>query len=417
MATTTSANAASNSADRAGNSEQFFETTLLGWNQSGRGNQLAVECDTLADELTRTFEELYCLRQIAGEVSACDVSQSLPSAAEQFLPGLREILSAKTAVLFSESVSRMSPCLHGRTTSEPPVIVQSGSPPVTLKAVRNLVQQLCRLSSNDAVVFNSGSTLDGVELETTAKNLVAVPLVHQQSRYGWLMTIDRQPESSSGDFGSREVNLLTTAASMLAGHARNVELFRAEERLRTGVIEAITGALDARDPYTCGHSRRVAQLAVQIAKKLGVAAEPRKQLYITGLLHDVGKIGVPDAILLKPDKLTDEEFEVIKRHPSIGHQILSPLEPLRYVLPGVLYHHERIDGRGYPHGLSGDKIPLDARILAVADSFDAMTSNRAYRSGMPPEQAIGILADDEGRQSDPEIVLTLSSIAFLPRTT
>lgn len=113
---------------------------------------------------------------------------------------------------------------------------------------------------------------------------------------------------------------------------------------------------------------------------------------------------MPDAILRKQDKLTDEEFDVIKQHPAIGHKILSTLEPLQYVLRGVLHHHEWIDGQGYPHGLAGDEIPLDARILAVADSYDAMTSDRAYRSGMLSQQAIEILSNGKDRQWDVEIV-------------
>jgi HD-GYP domain-containing protein (c-di-GMP phosphodiesterase class II) len=243
--------------------------------------------------------------------------------------------------------------------------------------------------------------------------------MHSQARYGWLIALNRnvpragrQHEPSdllSEEFGSYEAGLLSTAATMLAGQARNVELFRAEESLRVSVIETLTGALDARDPYTCGHSRRVGEYGVQIARLQGFTALECERIYITGLLHDVGKIGIPDAILKKADKLTNDEFEVIRQHPAIGHAILSPLKGLAYVLPGVLHHHERVDGRGYPHGLCGEEIPIVARILAVADSYDAMTSSRAYRSAMPAEKAVSILHEHAGTQWDREAVAAFLS--------
>jgi HD-GYP domain-containing protein (c-di-GMP phosphodiesterase class II) len=217
---------------------------------------------------------------------------------------------------------------------------------------------------------------------------------------------DRPPLSdmNSSDFGTREVGLLMTAAGMLAGHARNVALFRAEENLRVGVIETITAALDARDPSTCGHSRRVGRHAARTARHMGCSPEECERIYITGLLHDVGKIGVPDDILKKSDRLTDEEYEIIKQHPVTGHSILIRLKDLAFVLPGVLHHHERMDGHGYPHGLSGEAIPLDARILAVVDSYDAMTSNRIYRNGMNEARALEILRSDAGAQWDKNVV-------------
>jgi HD-GYP domain-containing protein (c-di-GMP phosphodiesterase class II) len=125
---------------------------------------------------------------------------------------------------------------------------------------------------------------------------------------------------------------------------------------------------------------------------------------MAGLLHDIGKIGVPDYVLGKPDRLTDEEFAQIKRHPEIGCAILKHLKQLHFVLPGVLHHHESFDGRGYPHGLAGDSIPLLGRIIAVADAYDAMTSDRPYRSGMPTEKAEAILRSGAGKQWDPRMI-------------
>ncbi|MBP86544.1 MAG: hypothetical protein CMJ64_07505 [Planctomycetaceae bacterium] len=135
---------------------------------------------------------------------------------------------------------------------------------------------------------------------------------------------------------------------------------------------------------------------------MGLGEDYCERLYLTGLLHDVGKIGVRDAVLSKPGALTDEEFEEIKEHPDKGWAILQDLNPLSYVLPSVLHHHENYDGRGYPDNLAGEDIPLDGRILAVADAYDAMTSDRPYRSGMPHEKAEAILRNGAGSQWDAE---------------
>ena len=138
-------------------------------------------------------------------------------------------------------------------------------------------------------------------------------------------------------------------------------------------MRALTSAIDAKDPYTCGHSDRVARIAVRLAKELGCDAEMLHTLYMAGLLHDIGKIGIDDAVLRKPGKLTEAEFEHIKQHPELGYRILADIKQLADVLPAVLHHHEQWDGKGYPFKLAGDQIPLIARIVAVADAYDAMT--------------------------------------------
>jgi HD-GYP domain-containing protein (c-di-GMP phosphodiesterase class II) len=166
----------------------------------------------------------------------------------------------------------------------------------------------------------------------------------------------------------------------------------------------MVSALDARDKYTRGHSERVACLGREIALELRLSEKETEDIYISGLLHDIGKIGVPDHVLLKPGRLTDEEFQIIKQHPTIGYEILKQIPAMSAVLPGVLHHHEAVDGSGYPFGLVGNAIPLMARILAVADSFDAMTTTRAYRPKMPLEKALGILRSEAGVQWDAQVV-------------
>ena len=171
-----------------------------------------------------------------------------------------------------------------------------------------------------------------------------------------------------------------------------------------GTLEALTSSIDAKDPYTRGHSERVAGLSAALAEAAGLNEEQVERVRLAGIVHDVGKIGVPEAVLCKTGRLTDEEFALIRQHPEIGYQILRDIPQFEDLLPGVLSHHERFDGTGYPHGLTGDAIPLMARIIGLVDAFDAMSSNRTYRSAMPRDRVFEELADHAGSQFDPDLV-------------
>lgn len=175
------------------------------------------------------------------------------------------------------------------------------------------------------------------------------------------------------------------------------------ERAYLENIETLRYAVEVRNPYTRGHSERVSKYAVLIGGKMGLTESELKTLRIGGLFHDIGKIGTPDSILLKEGKLTDEEYARIKRHPLIGTEILSNARVFDDILPVVKYHHERFDGSGYPEQLKGDEIPLLARITAVADSFDAMSSRRTYRDKLEMEVIVQEIKNGKGTQFDPEI--------------
>ena len=181
-----------------------------------------------------------------------------------------------------------------------------------------------------------------------------------------------------------------------ARHERDNEIIN-------GSIETFTGFIDAKDPYTNGHSKRVAVYTKKIAKELGYDGETLDRIYYIALLHDCGKIAVPDNILGKPGRLTDEEFEVIKSHTVRGGEILSSFKSLDKAGEGALYHHERYDGKGYPEGKAGEEIPLIARMICVADSFDAMNTNRVYRKKLSRERIIEELENNKGLQFDPKI--------------
>ncbi len=168
-------------------------------------------------------------------------------------------------------------------------------------------------------------------------------------------------------------------------------------------IETFIGFIDAKDPYTNGHSSRVATYTRLIAEKMGYSNEELDRIYYVALLHDCGKIAIPDNILRKPDKLTNEEFEIVKSHTTRGGEILSRFKSLENVEEGALYHHERYDGKGYPKGLEGENIPLIARMISVADAFDAMNSTRVYRNKLSIESIEGELKKNKGTQFDPKI--------------
>jgi hypothetical protein len=192
------------------------------------------------------------------------------------------------------------------------------------------------------------------------------------------------------------------------GRARTHEIeFYKEARQREAALfeettEALANAIDAKDKYTHGHSARVAVLSRRIAQEAGLSSDECDQVYFAALLHDVGKIGVPDDVINKPGHLTDEEYKQIKLHPVFGYQILSSIRQSPYLSIGAHYHHERYDGKGYPEGLAGEDIPKIARIIAVADSFDAMTSTRSYRDALERQRVRDEIENGMGEQFDPE---------------
>ncbi|MCZ6745943.1 MAG: HD domain-containing protein [Acidobacteria bacterium] len=195
----------------------------------------------------------------------------------------------------------------------------------------------------------------------------------------------------------RNVQLLEMLGSLRQAHTEIEQSY-----LQT--IQALAKALDAKDAYTAGHSGRVSRFAYLLARRMGLSREKCEDVRDGALMHDIGKIGVPEAVLLKPGRMTEDEIKLMQRHPVIGAQILEPVEPLRRYIPSVKYHHERWDGKGYPDGLKAEKIPVEARITLIADTFDAITSDRPYRSAKPLDLAIDQFSKFAGMQFDPECV-------------
>ena len=173
------------------------------------------------------------------------------------------------------------------------------------------------------------------------------------------------------------------------------------EKISRQIATTLSGAIDAKDTYTNGHSTRVAEYSREISRRAGFSEEVQDEIYMMGLLHDVGKIGIPDAIINKPAKLTDEEYSIIQKHPVTGAKILKNITEFPKLSTGARWHHERYDGKGYPDGIAGEEIPTEARIIAVADAYDAMSSRRSYRDVLPQAKVREEVEKGKGTQFDP----------------
>lgn len=268
------------------------------------------------------------------------------------------------------------------------------------------------LTLGEAQVHNDLSNAsDAAHVRSAMQRFVCVPLMRDQRPLGVMLAIDKNDHS---DFTSVDLKLLNNVGSQCAIFMENASLYQDMQDLFMGVLHALTRSIDAKDAYTRGHSQRVAELSKLLAQRIGLSDEQCQRVYLSGLLHDIGKIGVPEAVLTKPGRLTDAEFEAIKKHPAIGAQILGNIKQLQDVIPGVLYHHERWDSRGYPYQLAGEHIPLAGRIICVADSFDAMSSTRTYRPALPLETVLAEILRCAGTQFDPALAKIFVTLDFTP---
>lgn len=242
----------------------------------------------------------------------------------------------------------------------------------------------------------------GVDEKTDFKtrNLICVPVKVKEEVIGVLEAINKQGE----DFDQEDLSLLTSLADQVAIALDNARLYQELEDMFFQTAESLADAIEKRDPYTGGHTQRVTSYSLAIAKHLHLSFLEKKWLKIASVLHDIGKIGIEDKILKKPERLNPEEFNTIKRHSDMGAEIIEHIRQLREIVPSVKYHHEQIDGKGYPDGLTGEDIPLLAKIVAVADTYDAMTTDRPYRKALEKEAAIEELRKCSGTQFDGEVV-------------
>lgn len=347
---------------------------------------VAQQMDELAEQLDASYEELSLLHEIARNLR---VSLDPVELAQICVHRLHRAIDAEgCGVLLTRR-------------GEPLRLVTDGQLPCDEVSLLQLISGAAVHGQRRPVVRNH---LEGTPLGAACpqvRNLIAAAVLEGDTPVGWIVGCNTCERS---EFGTVEASLLNSIALILSTHLHNVHLFMQQEELLVAFVRSLVSTLDAKDSYTRGHSERVAHIARRLAQQLGLSPADQEAVHLSALLHDIGKIGIEDAILGKPGRLTEAEFRKLQLHPVIGHDILSELKNLHHILPGVRNHHESFDGTGYPDRLVGEQIPLMARILAVADAFDAMGSDRPYRGGMPLEQIERILNDGAGTQWDARVV-------------
>lgn len=359
-------------------------------------------------QVSDDFEELTFLRSVAEELALGDHSGQSTDLLPYILPLLGQAVGVEGLYFFERHGKGPARVVESWETNDEAI------DPLRPAVLSQLMQRFCEQASESPVLRNHVAASDLASDLPGIRDFLLVPVRTKLGLLGWLLAVNCRPRLQIGvreadfddprELGTTDASLMSTAAAMAAAHLHNGALLIEKESLLINIVRTLVSAVDSRDPYTCGHSERVALFAERLAAELGYDEERTQQIYLMGLLHDIGKIGVPDAILHKPGKLTDEEFQEMQRHTELGWEILRDLTQMDYVLPGVVHHHERVDGAGYPDGLAGDQIPMEGRLLAVVDAYDAMTSDRPYRAGMTQQKAEQIFLEDNGRHWDPEVV-------------
>jgi HD-GYP domain-containing protein (c-di-GMP phosphodiesterase class II) len=365
--------------------------TMLGWTQ-GSLDELERERTSLTSvskQLADSYEELtlmYKLRESMSELA--HPLRFIRRACNE----LQDVMRFKWVSVHIGTSEALDEASRGTTLVE-------GTPPVTRSDFAvSLAPLVGDLEVNFSVVLDAEQALERLGF----REAVALsPIGVAGATVGVIAA--GAGERDRGDISSIDVKMLEAAAGFTSVVLENAALYEDQRAMFLGTLQALTATIDAKDPYTSGHSERVAYLSAEIARQFGMHEDRIERVRIAGLVHDIGKIGVPESVLCKPGRLTDEEFGIIKLHPEIGHTILRDIPHLDDILPGVLHHHERFDGRGYPHRLEGQDIPMVARIIGLADAFDAMSSSRTYRAAMPRDRVLTEIEQGSGTQFDPAI--------------
>lgn len=354
-----------------------------------------IDADDALDELTlrlgQCYDELNLLYRLARSRRP---GQDLRRAARALLGETAELLDGRRVLL--HLADRDRPVTHVALGAD-------AVPSTDLDDLAHTPARLAALLTSIRDQAEDPSTVTDRVQGTVAPGLhhALVPVRRREKVAGFVGIIHRADEEPvpSGEF-----RLLECLAAQLSSVATTRDLRQELEDVLFNTVRSLVAAIDAKDPYTRGHSQRVYQTSVAIARHLGLSRPLLQTLTWSALLHDVGKIAIPFRILAKPTSLTPEEYEIVKTHPVRGCVVIEPIPQLRSVLPGIRHHHERWDGLGYPDGLAGHDIPLIARIIAVADTYDAMVTTRAYRTARTHEAAVEEIRISAGTQLDPDIV-------------
>jgi HD-GYP domain-containing protein (c-di-GMP phosphodiesterase class II) len=356
----------------------------------------AHDVQVISGNLASTYEEISLVHAVTQNLRISSTEGEIGQMATEWLG---ECVPAKAfAVQYLPVVEDGQNSSRGSKTPE---FYTAGDCPIDNQAFSRLIEHAGLKHGSKPYIANEIVTAGDGWPFPRIRQAIIVPLSEGNKVFGWLAAFNHQDYL---EFGTVEAQLLNSLGALLGIHSSNRLLYREQADFVANVVRALVSAIDAKDPYTSGHSDRVSRVAVRIALELRCNPKIVNTIYMAGLLHDVGKIGINDSVLRKAGRLTDQEFEHIKLHPEMGYRILADLRQLADVLPAVLHHHEQWDGGGYPHGLKGEETPLIARIMAVADAYDAMTSDRPYRKGMCEEKVQQIFRDGAGKQWDAKVV-------------
>jgi hypothetical protein len=368
--------------------------------------QLKKQVAEISSHLLNTFEEITLLHRLTEHLS---LSKSITELCELSVRWLADVIPAECMVIRMNAIGDDSDGHVVNLGAERvPRLIQHGNCKLAADEFDRFMERLGPHVATEPLVLNRAATSSPTWFYPGIRELISVPVREGDHLFGWLLALNHtgagDVTNSEVEFGTVEASLMSSVATILGIHSGNIALYREQAEFFASVVRALTSAIDAKDPYTCGHSDRVARLAVALARRMGCSTEELDTIYLSGLLHDIGKIGIDDNVLRKPGALTEEELEHIKTHPELGYKILNGVKQLDKVLPVVLHHHEAWDGAGYPSGLKCEETPMLARIVAVADSIDAMSSDRPYRKGFPDARLDQILRDGAGRQWDPQVI-------------
>lgn len=366
----------------------------------GRRN---TDVHSLSQQLGESYEELSLLYKLSTNMA---VNISPVSFLEEACNELQEVVGVRWMALQLSDVETNLNELRGQ-------LITSGDINADDETVKQIGLQLMSKQPVGGAprVVDDTRALGMRTLPDLAHHLLVVSLMREGKPFGILFAGDKLDGTHMNTVDSK---LCSSLANSMAIFLQNAMLYDDMQSMFMGTLHALTASIDAKDSYTHGHSERVALMSRMLAEAAGIDEHIVDRVYIAGLVHDVGKIGVPETVLCKPGHLTDEEFTLIKAHPRIGARILADIRQMQDLIPGVLHHHERWDGHGYPDKLAGNDIPLFGRLIGLADAFDAMSSNRTYRRAMDHTQVIEEIRRCAGAHFDPHLAEIFVNLDFEP---
>ena len=369
-------------------------TRLWGDRQARDGREQTLE--QVGRELAETWEEINLLYSITDKMT---VEARPHRFAAQACQELLQTLPYRWVAAYID-----------RESSGEGRLIVSGDAPRDRSSLRSVLAAIAGRPGIEGPLMSGTLAGDDPELDALGVAGIAHPIGRDGEVVGLLVAGDKVGPDETPS--SVDIKLLSAASAHIAIHLENAGLFDDMNTMFLGMLEAIASSIDAKDRYTCGHSRRVALLTRQLAEAAGFDSATVNRMHIAGLVHDVGKIGVREAVLCKNGKLTDSEYGEVRRHPEIGWNILKDIPNFDDILDGVRFHHERWDGGGYPAARKGTEIPMPARLIALADAFDAMCSTRTYRAAMDRDQVLREITEGSGTQFDPDLVPLFIKLDF-----